>query len=112
MTPLHHATLGVDGTYPLLLGLWLLPLLGAVLCWTFGPQLKAAAGWLATGFLGCSFAATVLSWPAGTQLIGGAHGAHQALLSWLPGLDFGLLLDPLSLLWALVITGVGFLINL
>ena len=112
MTPLHHATLGVDGTYPLLLGLWLLPLLGAVLCWTFGPQLKAAAGWLATGFLGCSFAATVLSWPAGTQLIGGAHGAHQALLSWLPGLDFGLLLDPLSLLWALVITGVGFLIHL
>ncbi|MGR4064716.1 MAG: NADH-quinone oxidoreductase subunit L [Vulcanimicrobiaceae bacterium] len=112
MIPLHHATLGVDGTYPWLLALWLLPLLGAVSCWTFGPQLKAGAGWLATALLGLSFAGTVLSWSAGTQLSASGHGAHQALGSWLPGFDFGLLLDPLSLLWALVITGVGFLIHL
>ena len=38
-------------------------------------------------------------------------GAHQALWSWIPGFDFGLLLDPLSLLWTLIITGVGFLIH-
>ena len=30
--------------------------------------------------------------------------------SWMPGFDFGLLLDPLSLLWTFIITGVGFLI--
>ena len=30
--------------------------------------------------------------------------------SWIPGFDFGLLLDPLSLLWTFIITGVGFLI--
>ena len=29
----------------------------------------------------------------------------------MPGFDFGLLLDPLSLLWTLIITGVGFLIH-
>ncbi len=39
-----------------------------------------------------------------------ALGAHQALVTWLPGFDFGLLLDPLSLLWTFIITGVGFLI--
>ena len=37
---------------------------------------------------------------------------HQALVTWIPGFDFGLLLDPLSLLWALIITGVGCLIHL
>ncbi len=30
---------------------------------------------------------------------------------WIPGFDFGLLFDPLSLLWTLIITGVGFLIH-
>jgi NADH-quinone oxidoreductase subunit L len=91
---ISHA-LGVSGTYPMLLALWLLPLAGAVICWAFGPQLRAMAA---------------LSWPAGTQNAGGQIGAHQALLSWVPGFDFGLLLDPLSLLWTFIITGVGFLI--
>ncbi|HTX60470.1 MAG TPA: NADH-quinone oxidoreductase subunit L, partial [Verrucomicrobiae bacterium] len=58
-----------------------------------------------------SFVLTLLSWAAGTQSAGGALGAHQHLFSWIPGFDFGLLLDPLSLLWALVITGIGFLIH-
>ncbi len=107
---IHHV-MGVDGSYPLIVVLWLLPLLGAILCWAFGPQLKNAAGWLASALLGGSFVLTLLSWGAGTQSSGGALGAHQALLSWLPGFDFGLLLDPLSLLWTLVITGVGFLIH-
>ncbi|HTX60025.1 MAG TPA: NADH-quinone oxidoreductase subunit L, partial [Verrucomicrobiae bacterium] len=107
---LHHV-MGVEGSYPLLVALWLLPLLGAVLCWAFGPQLKNGAGWLASGMLAASFVLTVLSWGAGTQSDGPALGAHQALFAWLPGFDFGLLLDPLSLLWALVITGIGFLIH-
>jgi len=107
---IHHV-MGVDGSYPLLVTLWLLPLAGAIVCWTFGPQLRSAAGWLGSGTIGASFVLTLLSWGAGTQAAGGAQGAHQALLSWMPGFDFGLLFDPLSLLWTLIITGVGFLIH-
>lgn len=104
--------MGVEGSYPLLYAIWLLPLLGALLNWAFGPQLKRGAGWLGSALVGLAFVATLLSWGAGTQSSGGASGAHVQLLSWFPGFDFGLLLDPLSLLWALIITGVGFLIHL
>jgi NADH-quinone oxidoreductase subunit L len=111
MNVVHHE-MGVAGSYPLLLALWLLPLAGAILCWAFGPQLKTRSGWLASGTLAASFVLAVLSWSAGTQNAGGALGAHQALFSWISGLfDFGLLLDPLSLLWTFIITGVGFLIH-
>src|SRR5215469_9374762 len=103
--------MGVDGSYPALIALWLLPLLGAVICWTFGPQLRAACGWIASILVGISFVLALVLWPSATQSSGGALGAHQALASWIPGFDFGLLLDPLSLLWTLIITGVGCLIH-
>lgn len=106
-----HHVMGVDGSYPMLVALWLLPLAGAILCWALGPQLKNAAGWVACTVMAASFVLTALSYPAGTQSAGGALGAHQVLGSWLPGFDFGLLLDPLSLLWCFIITGVGFLIH-
>ncbi len=106
---IHHA-LGASGSYPLLVALWLLPLAGAVICWAFGPQLRTSAGWLAAGVVAASFVLAAVSWGAGTQQLGGALGAHQALLAWMPGFDFGLLLDPLSLIWTFIITGVGFLI--
>jgi NADH-quinone oxidoreductase subunit L len=112
MSGVHHI-LGVDGSYPAIVALWLLPLAGAILCWAFGPQLRARAGWLASAILGVSFVLAVISWPAGTQHAGSALGARQMLGSWMPGsFDFGLLLDPLSLLWTLIVTGVGFLIHL
>ena len=88
--------------YPLLLVVWLLPLLGAILCWAFGPQLKRFAGVLGSAVIALSFFATVASW----------GGGHQHLFTWMPGWDFGLLLDPLSLIWVLIITGVGFLIHM
>jgi len=110
MISLHHV-MGVSGSYPLLVALWLIPLAGAIVCWTFGPQLRARCGWIASGAIAASFVLAVLSWGAGTQQSAGALGAHQALGSWLPGFDFGLLLDPLSLLWTFIITGVGFLIH-
>ena len=108
-----HHVMGVDGSYPLLIALWLLPLLGAIACWAFGPQLKRLAGPLASAVVGTSFVATLLSWHDGTMATGpqAAVGAHQHLVSWIPGFDFGLLLDPLSLLWVCIITGVGFLIH-
>lgn len=107
--------MGVDGSYPILVALWLLPLAGAILNWTFGPQLRRLAGPLGSAAIGASFVATLMLWGSGTQRIntGGVDlvGAHQTLFSWLPGFDFGLLLDPLALIWALIITGVGFLIH-
>jgi NADH-quinone oxidoreductase subunit L len=113
---MKHFVMGVDGYYPYLLALWLLPLAGAIVNWAFGPQLKRAAGWLGSAIVGVSFLLTLLSWSAGTQSVAtgsGANltGAHQALFSWIPSLNFGLLLDPLALLWTLIITGVGFLIH-
>ena len=111
MTGVHHA-MGVAGSYPLIVALWLLPLAGAVLCWAFGPQLRARAGWLACAAIGISFVLALASWGAGTQRTADALGAQQPLLSWIPGsFDFGLLLDPLSLVWTFIITGVGFLIH-
>jgi NADH-quinone oxidoreductase subunit L len=104
-----HA-LGVSGSYPYLVDLWLLPLVGAILCWALGPRLRTAAGWLVSAIVAGSFVLAALSWPAATQNVGGLEGAHQALISWMPGFEFGLLLDPLSLLWTFIITGVGFLI--
>jgi NADH-quinone oxidoreductase subunit L len=103
--------MGVNGTYPVLFVIWLFPLLGAVLCWAFGPQLKRGAGLLGSAAVACSFIATLLAWGIATQSSGAELGAHQYLFSWLKGFDFGLLLDPLSLIWVLIITGVGFLIH-
>ncbi len=108
---LHHV-MGVDGYYPILIALWLLPLAGAILNWTFGPQLKSAAGPLGSAAILASFIATLLLWGVATQhSADGAVGAHQALFSWIPGWDFGLLFDPLALLWTLIITGVGLVIH-
>ncbi len=108
---LHHV-MGVDGYYPTLLTLWLLPLAGAIINWAFGPQLKRSAGPLGSAVIFASFVGTVLMWHAATQhSADGAVGAHQALFNWIPGWDFGLLIDPLALLWTLIITGVGFLIH-
>ena len=41
---LGHHVMGVDGSYPLLYVIWLLPLFGAIANWAFGPQLRRAAG--------------------------------------------------------------------
>src|SRR5271165_2704843 len=57
-----------------------------------------------------SFVLAVPSWGSATQCVDRALSANQPLLSWMRGFDFGLLLDPLSLLWTFIITGVGFLI--
>ena len=105
-----HHVLGVSGSYPLLIALWLLPLAGAVICWACGPQLRQLSGWLVSALVAASFVLAALSWGAATQSSGAALGANQPLGSWMRGFDFGLLLDPLSLLWTFIITGVGFLI--
>lgn len=104
--------MGVPGSYPILFVIWLVPLLGAILCWAFGPQLKRFAGVLGSAAIGISFIAALVAWGIATQTSGDQTGAQQPLFSWLQGFDFGLLLDPLSLIWVFIIAGVGFLIHL
>ncbi len=92
----------------LLDAIWLLPLAGAVLLWSFGPQVRGAGGMLASLMTGLSFAATLALFSAVTA---SPYGLHEHLVTWIPGLSYGLQLDRLSLIWTLVITGVGFLIH-
>jgi len=97
--------------YPLLFLIWLAPLLGAVVLWAFGPQLKTLGGPIGSALIGVAFAAALVEWNDATFIDGAAHGVHQALFTWLPGFSFGLQWDRIALVWTLIITGVGFLIH-
>jgi len=107
--------MGLDGQYPLLFAIWLAPLVGAIVIWAFGPMLRTWAGPVGCAAIAVSFLATLASWgdavrqtaEAGTTIV----GAHQGLGAWLAGFNLGLLWDPLSLVWTLIITGIGFLIH-
>ena len=54
--------MGIEGSYPLIVALWLLPLLGAIVLWAFGPQLKTAAGPVGAAVVGVAFAMALFSW--------------------------------------------------
>jgi NADH-quinone oxidoreductase subunit L len=96
----------------MLYALWLFPLIGALVLWAFGPQLRDRAGWVGTAFVGLSLAATLgLFGAASTPGPSGSVGVHVPLATWIPGFTLGLMFDPLTLLWALIITGVGGLIH-
>ncbi len=91
----------------LVVAAWLLPLFGAIACWAFGPRLRRNAAYLGAAIVVLAFVVVVAAFGGATT--GG--GIRVPLLAWAPGFAFGLQLDPLSLLWALVITGVGGLIH-
>jgi len=91
----------------MLYAIWLLPLFGAIALWALGPAVRERAGVLASLLVGGSFAVACASF----RTVIAEGGLHQHLVTWIPGFTFGLLLDPLSLLWTLVIAGVGFLIH-
>jgi NADH-quinone oxidoreductase subunit L len=107
--------MGLDAQYPLLFAVWLAPLVGACVIWFFGPRLQTWAGPIGCSAVAVSFLATLASWrdavrttvELGTTVV----GAHQSLGVWIRGFGFGLLWDPLSLIWVLVIAGIGFLIH-
>jgi len=106
-----HTVLGVDGTYPVLFLVWLLPLVGAIVLWAFGPQLRSLGGPIGAALVGTAFIAALFSWNDAAQIKGSVSGAHVSMFTWLPGFAFGLLFDRLALIWTLIITGVGFLIH-
>jgi len=99
----------------LLVLVWTLPLLGAIVLWAFGPQLRQRGAIVGVGAVALSFVFTLVLAAQGAHAIpagaASSAGLHVPLVSWVGGFDFGLLLDPLSLLWVLVITGIGGLIH-
>ncbi|MDQ6824815.1 MAG: NADH-quinone oxidoreductase subunit L [Candidatus Eremiobacteraeota bacterium] len=97
----------------------LLPLIGTIVIAVLGPYVHRAG----SAVIGClsvflafvlSLAAAVHVWhlPVGEQAI----ALSRPLGAWanIPPLTitFGVLIDPLALIWMLIITGVGFLIHL
>jgi len=91
----------------------LLPLVGFVLNALFGARLGRAAGWLGTAAVLASFVVSALAFLTG---LGGHPASLQTTwFTWVAAggvaIPFGTLLDPVSLVWALVITGVGGLIH-
>ena len=101
------------------LAVWILflPLAGCAALAFFGPSLSRSA----SAVLGCAsiFAAFVLTVVLGAHVWALSPFKQQldmVLGAWAHvggvNVDFGLLVDPLSLAWMLVITGVGFLIHL
>ncbi len=98
-------------SHPLLLLIWLLPLAGAIILWAFGPQLRSMAGPIGAALVGVAFIAAVSESASAMLLDGPLQGVRQPLFAWLPQFAFGLQWDRISLVWTLIITGVGFLIH-
>jgi NADH-quinone oxidoreductase subunit L len=90
----------------------LFPLLGFFITALFGKQLKHFSGWFASAMILMSFGLALhlfLNLPANQSL-------NFNLFNWIKwgniNLAFGFLIDPLSLVMLLVVTGIGFLIHL
>ncbi|MFQ5912590.1 MAG: NADH-quinone oxidoreductase subunit L [Nitrospinota bacterium] len=99
--------------------LWLIPTfpaLGAVLNGVFGRYVgKRNAGPLACAAAGLSFAASLWAYFALLGLEPASRAVHKTFYTWIASGDFvvkaSFLLDPLSAVMILVVTGVGFIIH-
>jgi NADH-quinone oxidoreductase subunit L len=92
-----------------------LPALGSAILLLFGRRLgEPKAGWLATGLMALAFAWSVVMLLALRDVDPRSHTVD--LFSWFPAgglqVEFGFLADPLSITFALFVTGVGTLIHL
>jgi len=106
--------LAASGAHSLLWLLIVLPLLGAAVLLLGGRKTDSWGPYAAIGACAGSFLLAVVSLFA---LIGlDERTAQQHLFSWIPvaelQVDVGLLLDPLSATFTLLITGVGLLIHI
>ena len=99
--------------------LWLvpaLPLAAVLLNLLFGDRLgRRGVGWLACGAVGLSFAWSVFSVLRLTALPEAQRAIVESAYTWMRvgdlTVDVSFLLDPLSAVMILVVTGVGFLIH-
>src|SRR5438477_7876139 len=100
-------------------GAWLClfaPLLGAVLITLCGTRIpRAAAGWISTASVFVAFAGAVWSF-FGLRSHGSQHGVVSTAWTWLEAGNFkaglSVLVDPLSTMMMLIVSGVGGLIVL
>ncbi len=95
----------------------LFPLAGFLLLFFFGRRLgEPVAGWVATFFCGFSFVTTALVFIGLAGEPSSERFHVQKLFTWISvgsfEVDFGLLVDPLSITMCLFITGVGSLIHM
>jgi NADH-quinone oxidoreductase subunit L len=94
-----------------------LPLIGSVIL-LFGGRRTGDpwSGWLATIMAIGSFVATVVVWASLLGRTSSDRTVDKNVFTWIPvgqmHVNFGLQLDPLSILWCLFVTGVGSLITL
>ena len=104
------------GASSLALLLILLPLAGAVVLLVGGRALDRVAPALAVGLVALAFVLAVVMFVQVTGLPADGRIGDVSLFSWIPSgdlqVEFGLRIDPLSLTFVLLITGVGSLIHL
>jgi NADH-quinone oxidoreductase subunit L len=97
-----------------------LPLFGAAFLLLFGKRIgEPLAGWIATALMALAFVWSLVMLSALLNLPLDARASvlnTNALWSWIPAgtfhVDMGTFADPLSITWALLVTGVGTLIHL
>ena len=97
---------------------WLLfvfPLLGALINLLIGRRLGKAAGWLGAAAIGLAFAVAIGLFAALWARPAEQRSVEQLLWRWMAigafKVDIALLIDPLSVTMALVVTGVSTLIH-
>ena len=108
-----HPATGISSAALLLIAL---PILGAAVLLLGGRRLNAIGHYLAVGLVGASFVLGVAMFFQVVGLSDGDRISDVSLFSWIPAaalqVDFGLRIDPLSMTFVLLITGVGSLIHI
>ncbi len=95
----------------------LFPLIGFLINGLIGYKIKneKVIGWIGSGFVGLSFLVSLLSFFEVTGLNVAERKIIVPIFQWISiesfNVSFAYLVDPLSLVLALVVTGVGFLIH-
>jgi NADH-quinone oxidoreductase subunit L len=110
-----HAS-SASGSFSLMWLLIGLPLLGAAILLLGGRRTNAFGHLVATTMAAAAFVVGLVCFFALRGRDSGARAVSQHLFSWIPvngfRVDAGLLFDPLSALFVLLITGVGTLIHI
>jgi NADH-quinone oxidoreductase subunit L len=113
MTVHYAAASGTLGTFWLLVAI---PLASAAILLLSGRRADRWGHWLGVASIGAAFVLGLVYFSALRGLPGPYRAADLHLFDYIPvgrlNISFGLLFDPLSAIFVLLITGVGFLIHL